>query len=635
MEELSLAIANRSASFFHLKMFQECLEDIDLAIKLGYPVKSRIKLIVRRSACEAELNRVIKNPEERPTPNVSSGGQLDTVKVLKTDSGRGMFASQKITSGELVLMEKPYVSVLHPNRYKSHCYHCLRPLDKRPTPCRSCRQVRYCSNNCSNKSWTLYHETECCYLDILNVSNDFHYSPKLTLRAILRTGLLNCANVSIAEEADSVEVSNCFSDPVQQYKSFCSLIQHEKEDKNDYSIAIVILVAFLLEKHPDHVVTKKTIVALAERIGHHLRQVNVNGISITCKRVVVDDAKDPMTSSLASGSGCPAKDPMTSSPTSGSGCPANDVSSSALVCPRFEEQTIGCGVYLTARFINHSCDPNTRITTFDGDTLLLHCIKDIESNSEITFSYGGNYRWQIMSERKRMLKNSYFFDCQCEACSARRQPVSNALVCSECSGPVVSDGPMTCQKCGEVDHLNLKSILGDTEACLKMAKLGTTFLDIGIKAMDVVDKNRDASERTDFEAAEKALTEAYNGLKCIMYAGHPELDRINEKLSQVYLKLENYEKVVEISAKIFHNLASTYDLTYYKVFNSLFRLVVYQSLLYSSLKTKKPLDKNRINTLKTDALKNLDLLEENLGKITRENTIFTVKIENLRKLFFN
>lgn len=630
-------------------MYRECLEDIDLAIKLGYPVKSRIKLIVRRSACEAELNRVIKNPEEKPSPKVSSGGQLDAVQVMKTDSGRGMFASQKITSGQLVLMEKPFVSVLHPNRYKSHCYHCLRPLNKRPTPCQSCRQVRYCSNNCSDKSWTLYHQMECCYLDILNISNDFHYSPKLTLRAILKTGLLNCTNVSIAEEADSVEVSNCSSDPVQQYKSFCSLIQHEKEDKNDYSIAIVILVAFLLEKHPDHVVTGKTVVALAERIGHHLRQVNVNGISITYKQVVMDDTKDPMMSLVSSGSGSGLSNESSSLPVH----PRfeekrvqnlSNESSSLLMHPRFEEQTIGCGVYLTARFINHSCDPNTRITTFDGDTLLLHCIKDIESSSEITFSYGGNYRWQIMSQRKRMLKNSYFFDCRCEACSNGRQPLSNALVCPECSGPVVSDGPMTCQKCGQFDHLNLKSILGDTEACLKMAKLGATFLDIGIKAME---KNRDASERTDFEAAEKALTEAYNGLKCIMYHGHPELDRISEKLCQVYLKLENYEKVVEISAKMFNNLASIYDLTYYKVFNSLFRLVVHQSLLYSSLKTKKPLDKNRINTLKTDALKNLDLLEENLGKIitedtrentrenTTENTIFTVKIENLRKLFFN
>ena len=314
-EELSLAIANRSASFFHLKMYQEALEDIDWAIKLGYPVKSRIKLIVRRSACEAELNKVIKNPEETPLTDQTEE-KLDHIQILKSEFGRGMFTTKSVTRGEFVLTEKPYVSVLHPNRYKTHCYHCFRTLDQRPVPCQNCRQVRFCSADCLSRAWTSYHETECCYLDILNVTNDFHYSPKLTLRAIIKNGLFECADVSIQEESDSTELI-----PSNNYKSFCSLIQHEKEDTNDYIITVVILLAFLLEKFPDHIFTRKTILSLSERLAHHLRQVNVNGISIMSKQIVHDEE-----------------------------------------IPQFQEHTVGCGVYLTSRFINHSCDPNTRIT---------------------------------------------------------------------------------------------------------------------------------------------------------------------------------------------------------------------------------------------------------------------------------
>lgn len=548
-----------------------------MAIKLGYPVKSRIKLIVRRSACEAELNKVIKNPEETPTTDLAQE-KLDHIQILRKESGRGMFTTRHISRGELIITEKPYVSVLHPNRYKTHCYHCFKTLDQRPVPCHSCRQVRFCSSDCLSRSWTSYHEMECCYLDILNVTNDFHYSPKLTLRALIKNGLFQCADVSIQEESDSRDLIPCDS-----YKSFCSLIQHEKEDTNDYIITVVILIAFLLEKFPDHIFTRKSILSLSERVARHLRQVNVNGISIVSKRIVNDEG-----------------------------------------IPQFQEQTVGCGVYLTSRFINHSCDPNTRITQFDGDSLVLHAIQDIGAGEEILFSYGGNYRWQIMSERKRMLKNSYFFDCQCSACEQGLQPVVNALVCPDCKGPVVADGPMVCQWCGKVDHMILKEVLGNTEAYLKMAKLGQTFLD----------KGKSSNDRTDLEAAEKSLNEAYHGLTLIMYEGHPELNKVLEKMIEVAMKMDKFEDAVEFCSRIYKSLSSQYDLSYFKVFNCLLKLANYQSMLYTHLKSVKPLDKNKINTLKTDSLANLDLLEVTLTQMIKPKdlTIFRVKIENLRKL---
>lgn len=559
-------------------MYQEALDDIDWAIKLGYPVKSRIKLIVRRSACEAELNKVIKNTKETPAVD-ESDKLLERIEIRKSENGRGMFVKSEVVPGELVLTEKPFLSVLHPNRYKTHCYHCFKQLDQRPVPCQGCRQVRFCSSECSSKSWLTYHQTECCYLDLLNVTNDFHYSPKLTLRAIIKTGLFECSDISIQEESDSTDLI-----ATNEYKSFCSLIEHEKEDTNDYTITVVLIVAFLLEKHADHIFTRKTILSLSEKIAHHLRQVNVNGITITSKRIIYDEE-----------------------------------------IPQFDEQTIGCGVYLISRFINHSCDPNTRITQFDGDKLVLHAVKEIRQGEEILFSYGGNFRWQIMSERKRMLKNSYFFECACSACINGLQSIANALVCPDCSGPVVADGPMVCQKCGKVDHLNLKQILGDTEGCLKMVRVGQTFLD----------NYKSSKDKTDLEASEKAFTESYNGLKMIMYEGHPELNKVSEKLIEVLLKLEKYDEAVEFCSRVYKSLSSQYEITYYKVFNCLLKLVYYQNMLYTKLKKFKPLDKNRINTLKTDSLSNLDLLEANLKQMCKDSSIFTIKIEHLRKIFLN
>src|SRR5687767_6496274 len=41
-DEFALCIANRSACYFHLKKYQECITDVDLAITYRYPVKSRV-----------------------------------------------------------------------------------------------------------------------------------------------------------------------------------------------------------------------------------------------------------------------------------------------------------------------------------------------------------------------------------------------------------------------------------------------------------------------------------------------------------------------------------------------------------------------------------------------------------------
>lgn len=560
-------------------MYQDALEDIDLAMKLGYPVKSRIKLIVRRSACEAELNKVIKNPKDTPPSESTAGsGNMERILVRQAEFGRGMFASVPISRGDLVLIEQPYISVLHPNRYKSYCYHCFSNIKSRPTPCQGCRQVRFCSPDCLDRAWTSYHETECCYLDVLNVTNDFHYAPKLTLRAIIKTGIFECMDVSIQEQSGTTELVSC-----GDYTNFCSLIKHDKEDTNDYTITVVILVALLLEKHPDHIFTPKTILSLSERIAHHLRQVNVNGISITSKQIT--DEED---------------------------------------IPQFDEHTIGCGVYLNSRFINHSCDPNTRITRFDSDTLVLYAINNIAANEEILFSYGGNYRWQIMSERKRMLKNSYFFDCQCSACAKGLQPVINALICPDCKGPVVADGPMVCIQCKKIDHIDLKEVMGNTDACLKMIKIGQTYLD----------RWKCSKDKIDLEAAEKVLKETHNSMRSIMCERHPEIIKVAEKMAEVALKLEKFDELVEIYNRIYESLSFQYDLSYYKVFNCLFKLVTYQSMLYMQLKIMKPVDRNRINILKTDSLSNLDQLEITLKQITKESTVFTVKIEYLRKLFF-
>jgi tetratricopeptide (TPR) repeat protein len=50
-EELSLAIANRSAVLFELGEYEKCNSDISMAISCGYPEKSLYKLYLRKGKC--------------------------------------------------------------------------------------------------------------------------------------------------------------------------------------------------------------------------------------------------------------------------------------------------------------------------------------------------------------------------------------------------------------------------------------------------------------------------------------------------------------------------------------------------------------------------------------------------------
>jgi hypothetical protein len=70
---------------------------------------------------------------------------------------------------------------------------------------------------------------------------------------------------------------------------------------------------------------------------------------------------------------------------------------------------IGFGGEYSESFINHSCDPNTKVT-WDGDIATLSAVRSIEPNEEITF----DYETVIPSEE------SFTFICGCGAGNCRK-----------------------------------------------------------------------------------------------------------------------------------------------------------------------------------------------------------------------
>lgn len=95
---------------------------------------------------------------------------------------------------------------------------------------------------------------------------------------------------------------------------------------------------------------------------------------------------------------------------------------SSLVVSR-ESIHLGQAVYLSASRFNHSCDPNA-LALFGSDgnpcQLQVQMIKAVNAGQEVTISYGPLATKHTKNDRKKKLKDDYYFDCQCISCQDTR-----------------------------------------------------------------------------------------------------------------------------------------------------------------------------------------------------------------------
>eukprot|EP00929_Paragymnodinium_shiwhaense_P004825 TRINITY_DN10602_c0_g1_i1.p1 TRINITY_DN10602_c0_g1~~TRINITY_DN10602_c0_g1_i1.p1 ORF type:complete len:357 (-),score=81.43 TRINITY_DN10602_c0_g1_i1:418-1488(-) len=94
------------------------------------------------------------------------------------------------------------------------------------------------------------------------------------------------------------------------------------------------------------------------------------------------------------------------------------------------------GVYAKASVLNHSCVPNAyHYWNEERQRMMVHAIKPIEKNQEITICYIEPY--QTREDRQAELKQSYNFDCKCIACCWGESKRANSDGRRECCARVL------------------------------------------------------------------------------------------------------------------------------------------------------------------------------------------------------
>jgi len=99
-------------------------------------------------------------------PSLSSAASV----AYEENRGRFIVAARDIVPGDVILIERPYASVLLPERYYDHCRHCYRHT-LAPLPCQRCPAALYCCAECRSLDARV-HAEECRggLLEILRLS---------------------------------------------------------------------------------------------------------------------------------------------------------------------------------------------------------------------------------------------------------------------------------------------------------------------------------------------------------------------------------------------------------------------------------------------------------------------------------
>ncbi|XP_045774936.1 SET and MYND domain-containing protein 4-like [Maniola jurtina] len=401
-ENYCLALSNRSAVFYELGKYAECLQDVDKVLSLEYPKKLLEKLTKRKEMCKEvlkkkdtkveslELSEILEMECEKDSRYVAASNKLE---VLYTDEmGRHVVAKRDIKVGEILAQEDPYLSVLLKSQILCSCSYCLsRSLNL--LPCDSCCMALYCSNECKEKAWREYHSVECPLMVTL-VEMDFTKLELLALRTVIKAR---------TDHNSWNDLFKTIEDTDANYNS--EFRGHVKiDDKwifdSKYYPSIHTLETNL-EKRSVSDIFQKAVTAVV-----FLRFLETNTQFLNG-----DEDKEKIRTTVA---GLLLLHLMTS-PTNmhGISTPNADSQNSKFL----DEVSLAGAAYAFISLLNHSCAPNVvRFSKLGSSRMTLYAIRPIKKGMQIFDNYGSHHALEDRMTRQASLKFQYKFICMCEAC---------------------------------------------------------------------------------------------------------------------------------------------------------------------------------------------------------------------------
>ena len=505
--ELPLALGNRSATLYQLRECSKCIEDIDLALQLGFPLHLRYKLFDRKARCFIELKQheeaiqhfervktslvasnltvkqrekvvqncekqidlckqAIKDSETSTNDGDSKQGGNDTSNLRKqyvemvvtpienkskmfpcaADAlevrykdlkGRYGVAKHSLSTGDVLLNEEPYCSVLEVGCYEKRCYHCFLLLPLSPFSCQSCSGVRYCTTKCRQLSWKSGHKWECHYLGLLHASGTGVLA-HLALRTVFKAGwsdIVKCCKNSKSKKQDSTKSlytkNGVF---LAGFASLHNLLPHTESRPLSELFQYTILAVFLLKiaRYTDFLDEVNQLTLKEKEKLNGFSDITLGGVLLKFLQIIACNGIEVTEMSVGSN------------------------------LQKTNPDSVGLALYPTVSLLNHSCNPALELIFYNN-----HCvarpIRNIPANAELTIDYGYIYYAMPKEQRQTNLRSQYHFRCDCEACVLNwsiKNELSDGippLKCIYCQVPLMLYGQnnpleVVCENCNAIHN---------------------------------------------------------------------------------------------------------------------------------------------------------------------------------------
>lgn len=236
VENVSLTYANRAACFLHLKMFDKCLNDIEMSKSENCTSKG---LLIKLEKCKAECLKTMKREHQEQflerklnyDCHANFPCLADVVEIQCNEQyGRHIVAKCEIPVGKVILVEKSFLSTTLSEKLTG-CATCLKTR-MNFIACESCTIAMFCDDKCRKSN--VSHNYDCNFI----YDRDTSYNGQLMMMAqTIFFGMEAFGGVfdemkRFIEETEEIKVNyvpKSVVDMKSKYRLFLTLAAHTDE----------------------------------------------------------------------------------------------------------------------------------------------------------------------------------------------------------------------------------------------------------------------------------------------------------------------------------------------------------------------------------------------------------------------
>lgn len=372
-EHISLAFANRSACFFNMKLYTECMADIESAKNAGYPEHLVPKLDQRKIDCMKLIEEGAQVTDDFGLklsfdPDETFRCMANVLKIQREPNGDFcVIAKEDIEVGKTVAVEETVHNYLYV-RHGLKCNYCLKG-DTNLIPCKKCTVAMFCSEKCQDA----LHKYECGLK--LHNENASEGSVMTILRSVLWAVNLFPNFDQLMGFVERVNASgpsdhpNTLSDDRSKYWTFLKAINTSRADYQDSMLTVFEIFKQLTSVAPYNTMfnAKKQRRFLTHLITHHMQATFRLSYQT---QTSLDAGHEPA---------------------------------------EFYSQT-----GLLSRFLKHCCGPNVLVTPHDGRSTFVS-VRPIKKGDEVTVSHF-SFFCEEKETRQQLIKEEHGYICKCARC---------------------------------------------------------------------------------------------------------------------------------------------------------------------------------------------------------------------------